>query len=119
MTYKTPQKDRTISTTIALTVVMFIMLVVLCGCGTSIKPTVVEKERVIAVEIPSEFLTPCPIKPPPQIDLYLKATSLERESLLKEYAVNLQTSLGVCNNQLQTIMDFQIKQKSLLIERSK
>ena len=90
------------------------LIAALAGCAaTPAKPQIITQVKTVVVATPAPLLKSCPISQPPNQTDYMAQDMSGRENLLTNYIVSLLADLKICNQQIQSISDFQQKQLQL------
>lgn len=100
-------KNLLIDIVILIVVAMFIV-----GCATKEVVTVKETKTVYK-PVPEHLMVPCKLKTPIPVNDYLKLNQVGREEWLADYSLDLMETIGICNNNLKLIREFNKKQMDL------
>lgn len=92
------------------------ILSILVFVSLSACETMVQKQTSILITPPDELLSECTATPPPDKIEYMKSTLKEREELLIDYSIKQNGVIKKCNNTIQVLKDWKIKQKEIYDE---
>ena len=84
--------------------------VLLTACGTTKYVTETKIEYIYITPSENMMMT-IPMPTPPEVDIYMSADFVQRESMLTEYSSELMGSLHSCNANLKSIQEFVSKAK--------
>lgn len=94
------------------TLLILLFTVFIAACSTK---TVVTVKESTLVEIPVEFLVPCAVVEKPISPMAFKALTLDEKSLVMyNISDSLIDALMICSSQINSIKDWQIKQKEII-----
>lgn len=84
-----------------ITLILITTLLTACASTDAIK--VVERDRLIPVELDTRLFSRCEIPSPPDRVHYMSVDISDRETILTRYSIVLMESLKLCNLQIETI----------------
>lgn len=93
-------------------------LMILTGCSVTPKERVVTKVEYQYKSIPSALLKACQITPPPKKEEYVNASDSKKLDLLSELSIKLYGDLKACNDQVSSIREYDMKQKTIIQENT-
>lgn len=100
-------------------VLALISVLLLVACGSTPETRTVLKTEYRLIEVPAASLKKCEATPPPDKKNYLDSDPAGKENLLATYSISLLKDLKNCNQQIQSIIDFQNKEKLILLKTNK
>ena len=100
-------------------VILFIVSLLLVGCGSTPPREIVKEESVRVVTIPESLLTQCKVTEPIKPDDFIILSADKKEEVLVDLNITLYRDLKICNNKLTEIKNFQDRQVLILKESNK
>jgi hypothetical protein len=98
-------------------ILLILLPLVLTGCP---KDTIIVKEYVDKpIYVPSKFTEACGVTHPPSKEEFMKANLLVRQTMLTRYITNLLRDIKLCDVQLESIRDWNKKQKKIYSNKQK
>lgn len=106
-------RDATNINSIIVICILLFGLLAIAGCSTNPPTEVIVKTETSYKTVPKHLLQPCPIPKPVDKQVYLAMDFIEKENWLTSYSIELMKSLGLCNNQIKAIEEFDEKHNQL------
>jgi len=85
-------------------------------CQPVIETKVVYKDKVILVAPPKEVLNDISIPRPPDRELFIQSSSIDRLNMLTNYSIDLMKRLNSSNNRFRSLREWVDKQKKIYKE---
>lgn len=94
--------------------ITIVVVLLLSGCALlKPEPIIITETKVTYKPLPSHLLKSCEPPVPIAREEYLAKDVVDREIWLAGYTVSLLQEIGLCNNQIEAIKDFDDKHKLL------